>query len=290
MTGASSYQTEVIPPIPQSAIIGGADTPGAKRLGCPVLNLEGNYKIVGHTLTFSDYGDGLVEYGYALRYGLGAPRLNEQERVSISRDYSFEANQRARRAIRRAVMARKLDYMITLTYRDNMQDRKQAVSDLQKFISSLRSKIGNFVWLAVPEKQKRGAWHWHIAVKGWQNIEIIRHVWKYIVGEGSVNVRAPKKGSGNPRWDRVRIAYYISKYISKDEDTNKGDMRYYRDRKQGEVMRLKLSFDKYFDLVKYIRNMYSAMGLSIRQEFADTFGGWGCSWDHPYRKEKITGH
>ena len=51
---------------------------------------------------------------------------------------------------------------ITLTYAENMTDLGQAVKDLNIYITSLRRDYPDLKYLARPEPQARGAWHWHI--------------------------------------------------------------------------------------------------------------------------------
>lgn len=56
------------------------------------------------------------------------------------------------------------DWLMTLTYADNMQDVKQADKDFKAFIRKLRQKDKNIKYLAVREFQKRGAVHFHILI------------------------------------------------------------------------------------------------------------------------------
>lgn len=54
------------------------------------------------------------------------------------------------------------DLILTLTYQDNMTNYQKAYNDFRKFIQKLKRRYGNFEYLAVQEKQKRGALHYHI--------------------------------------------------------------------------------------------------------------------------------
>jgi hypothetical protein len=71
-------------------------------------------------------------------------------------------------------------------------------------------------YVAVLECQKRGAIHPHLAVRGFQDIRLLRRCWYKIVGkaQGQVNVKGPRPGTSP-----VKLARYLSKYISKDIDT-----------------------------------------------------------------------
>ena len=80
-------------------------------------------------------------------------------------------------------------------------------------------------YVTVLECQKRGAPH--IAVRGFQDVRLLRRCWYRIVGDGQgqVNVRGPRPGSSP-----VKLARYISKYISKDLDAlprEAGEHRYF---------------------------------------------------------------
>lgn len=57
------------------------------------------------------------------------------------------------------------ELLITLTYRENMQDPKRLARDLDKFNKAMKRQLGNIKYLAAVEPQQRGAWHAHILVK-----------------------------------------------------------------------------------------------------------------------------
>lgn len=141
------------------------------------------------------------------------PRLKrakeDQERVESSR-------YRTRKTIRQRCMAMRADHMATLTYKENMQDRDRCYRDTVELIRRARA-IGYLPdYVAVPEQQKRGAWHVHIAYRGFIWVNTLRRLWREIVGEyegkpnGNIDIRY-FKGPPSP-W---RIAAYISKYIGK---------------------------------------------------------------------------
>ncbi|TDY52721.1 hypothetical protein BX592_1043 [Paraburkholderia rhizosphaerae] len=87
--------------------------------------------------------------------------------------------------------------MITLTYRENMQDKTR----LKRDFDSLRRRLGalgGFQYVAVAERQQRGAWHLHVAVKGRQIYRVLRSIWHSVVGvdNGNIHVRNPFKERG----------------------------------------------------------------------------------------------
>ena len=80
-------------------------------------------------------------------------------------------------------------------------------------------------YVAVLECQKRGAIHPHLAVHGIQDIRLLRRCWYKIVGkaQGQVNVKGPRPGTSP-----VKLARYLSKYISKDIDSQPREFEEHR--------------------------------------------------------------
>ncbi len=121
---------------------------------------EGHYRI-----NLTDYGNGLAEIGWSfvsvvrpLAVGKGNSdfrELNEQRAV-----------RRARSRLRKLILTTKADHLLTLTYRSNQTDFAQASSDLTRFIRYVRQYHPKWLYIAVAERQQRGAWHWHLAVVG----------------------------------------------------------------------------------------------------------------------------
>lgn len=142
---------------------------------------------------------------------------------SEDREKSIDVScRRTRKMARLKLKAIRADHMVTLTYRDNMQDLERAQRDLQKFVrrvSKLTSNaIRGFKYVLVIEYQERGAIHFHIGVHGWQNVKMLRAIWYEIVGraQGQINVRGPKS-EGDQRIAGVhQLAQYLCKYITKD--------------------------------------------------------------------------
>ncbi|OXC71413.1 rolling circle replication-associated protein [Caballeronia sordidicola] len=165
------------------------------------------------------FDDGQVEItvGRFDRY-VGAQRLSLMPRAKRGESENTDQNlmdaaKRAKQQVRLRCKAIGADRMITLTYQENMVDKGRLKRDFDAFRRRL-SKIQNFHYVAVAERQKRGAWHLHIAVKGRQNYRILRSVWGRVIGCESVriHVKNPFKEKGL----RHKLASYIGKYITKD--------------------------------------------------------------------------
>ena len=135
------------------------------------------------------------------------------------------AQARAKGEIRRKCLSIQADHLVTLTYRDNVEDRDRVLTDLER-LRRMLSRIGYpMPYVAVLECQKRGAIHPHLAVRGFQDIRLLRRCWYKIVGkaQGQVNVRGPRPGTSP-----VKLARYLSKYISKDIDSQPREFEEHR--------------------------------------------------------------
>lgn len=102
---------------------------------------------------------------------------------------------------------------LTLTFQENISDITEANQEFTKFLKRLsyhayKTRKNVIKYIAVPELQKRGAWHFHIVLF---NVKYIR--WAELMeiwGHGGVYINALKKGM-----DGTEIAKYITKYITK---------------------------------------------------------------------------
>lgn len=123
------------------------------------------------------------------------------------------AARRARAECSARLKAIRADRMITLTYRENMTDRARLARDWKEFVRRIRRVMG-FTYVATHERQKRGAWHMHVAVAGRQNYRLVRSVWLSVVGAGNVDVRNPWR----EKKLRHKLAAYMGKYIAKNAE------------------------------------------------------------------------
>jgi len=180
------------------------------------------------------FNDGQVETT-ATRFDryLKAQDLHHMPKAKRGESTTTDENQltaakRAKQQVRLRCKAIGADRMITLTYRENMVDKAQMKRDFDA-LRRLLGKVQDFQYVAVAERQKRGAWHLHIAVKGRQNYRVLRTLWLRVVGEdnGNVDVRNPYRENGL----RHKIASYIGKYIVKDFAEHKlNEKRYWASR------------------------------------------------------------
>jgi hypothetical protein len=156
-----------------------------------------------------------------LGMGVRAKRGESEKRVENNEDSS----KRARQAVRLRCKSIRADRLLTLTYRENMTDLDRLAKDWDAFRRRM-AKHRQFHYVATLERQARGALHIHVAVHGRLIYQLVRSIWQRVVGAGDdgksggqINVRDPHK-FGFGKNGAHKLAGYISKYISKDQDTH----------------------------------------------------------------------
>lgn len=155
------------------------------------------------------------------------PALTERELLDKACANRVRATRRARTKVRRLAKFKGLSTLLTLTYRENMLDRARMARDLDVFLKRVRRLLPTFEYICVFERQKRGAWHAHLAVKKIQphyiskgqmvkSYDLLRSMWRGVVGLDNGNVDV----SRNKRVQRssAKLAAYLSKYIGKTFD------------------------------------------------------------------------
>ena len=132
---------------------------------------------------------------------------------------------RAKTKVRRICKTMGVDALLTLTYRENMTDLDACKRHLKEFVRRIRRLVPGFAYVAAFERQKRGAWHVHMAIHAlpftlpWAGVKVksygvIRAVWRAVVGDFGGNIDQARK-KRHSRKTPAKIAAYISKYILK---------------------------------------------------------------------------
>lgn len=118
---------------------------------------------------------------------------------------------RAQVNVKDRILSLGADRMLTLTYRSNMQDRPASREHLRAFMLAMKRVYPTFKCVACVERQQRGALHWHVAIRGWLDVNLGRRLWCEIIGE-------PEAGQFNitKRVRDPRHLFYVAKYIGKD--------------------------------------------------------------------------
>lgn len=188
----------------------------------------------GYYLSARKYPTGDVEavaiklnYDDSLRRGGGAKRKNkdksEMDQVVINK-----STQRARTSIRRLLFSMEADRLLTLTFRENVTDIDESWACFKYFCKLMRWRYKErFVYVAVPEYQKRGAVHFHLAIKGYFHANTVRELWRRAAGQrgGNIDITSPRKADKNS-WNPRRIANYLAKYLTKEDSSDFNRRRY----------------------------------------------------------------
>ena len=233
----------------------------------------------GYRASFVDYGGGLAEVSFGFvssRCRAATTRRGE----SLKREENEERSlRRARRLLRRLVLSSGATYLLTLTYRANVTDYEQACDDLRRFLRHVKRRYPAYAYIAVAEQQERGAWHWHLAVHGWQDVAFLRAAWLRVVGDGNIDVRPPRYKSGNLRLDLVR---YLSKYLSKSFHSE----RELNTRRFRSSHRIAVPERKHFiparsygeALTQCVNWLAEKGGVGFVHQMPEKYAAWGCTW------------
>lgn len=157
---------------------------------------------------------------------------------SVINDFEFETNEknivpvvqnkisdkniiRTKISCQRLAKANANDWQsfITLTYRDNMQDLRQAKEDLRYFVNNIKKVKRDFKYIAIPEFQKRGAIHFHLLTN--LNLQDNNIIIKQKSNKKFYDIKYWNKGFTSfelLKGDIKKIIGYISKYMTKECD------------------------------------------------------------------------
>jgi hypothetical protein len=199
----------------------------------------------GFYLINREYPSGDVEavalmkrYDEPIKKGGGKRKHNSK--AEMSEEALSKSQQRARRTMRRKALSLNADRLLTLTFRENLTDINKAWDYFRQF-NRIMTRLHPEKWryVCVPEYQKRGAVHFHLAISGRWNYNHVRNVWHSVVGtttvredgvikempNGNIHIQNPKKNGSNS-WNPKKIANYLAKYMSKYETVEFNRRRY----------------------------------------------------------------
>lgn len=129
------------------------------------------------------------------------------------------AGHRARVEVRRKCMAIGANMLLTCTFRENLCDVQAAWSVWEDFIRLVHKRFPSFEYVVVPERQQRGAIHFHAGVVGWWDglkLTYVRQCWMRAVGAFGGNAHVKWKHAALSSGQRNSgVASYLSKYINK---------------------------------------------------------------------------
>lgn len=172
--------------------------------------------------------------------------LEERRLKSLKKSAS-----RAKTQCRHFIIAEGFNEMLTLTYRENQQDRALCKKHFSIWYERMKRALGDFRFCASFEPQERGAMHVHIAthklptvakykgvkVKAWQ---LGTKIWRDIVGADNglcfVGAKKSKWGThARKNLSLAKMASYVSAYILKDFEAAPSESNRYS-RSNGKVI------------------------------------------------------
>jgi len=113
-------------------------------------------------------------------------------------------------------------FLFTITFKKNVVEKAEASSILNVLLTSIRSFCPSFNYVCVAERQKRGAWHFHMLCSS-----PLRAL-SYFKREVSrfIRVSSLPLGFYHCKWttgeDYKGVAFYLTKYFTKLEKREKG--------------------------------------------------------------------
>lgn len=230
-------------------------------------------KVVIRCRVYEDDGKGgrMEEVGWSL---VRSDPVRNASSMKVNSDDNREMfSYRAGARLRRLVMSICADHMITLTWRANITDIGVADKAFARFVRIIRGKKSDWRYVAVPERQHRGSWHWHVAVRGRQDVNLIRSVWLRVTGEGGVDVRGG--------WNAVDLSGYLAKSFRTGE-LCRGRHRY-RSSKGIEIPERKIEFLASRENLIIARRIAAEVAGEGGQAVGGPGYGWAASWSNSRR-------
>lgn len=216
----------------------------------------------------------------------------EAKRTEKAADSLARSVRRARQQVRFHCKMLGVDHLLTLTYRENMEDVERLERDWKAFVRLVRKVKPNWQYVACREKQDRGAYHLHVAVVGRQDINLLRRSWYKVLGgtgdergedtPGQIDVRGPSKrwGKVTADWKASKLAGYMTKYLHKafEEIDSKASKRYWSSRgiEKPEVVKVWLASSSFVDAVTDTHTIFRNFAPRTVSLWASE--GYECIW------------
>lgn len=232
-----------------------------------------------YRVSLIDYGQGVGEIGWS--FITSSPSAKAERGKSEHRDKNEDRSmRRSRSKMRQLILTTKADHLLTLTYRDNVTDFAQSAKDFSGFIRKVKFMNRDFIYIAVAEQQKRGAWHWHVAVRGRQDVDRLRLAWRSEVGEGNIDVSPPRH---NQKGRQFALIQYLSKYLGKGFSNGQHKLNARRFRASQGIKIPYLSIEMPNNdrnplgfALETLKDKVGSVGHVWTSD--DCAAGWACSW------------
>lgn len=145
---------------------------------------------------------------------------------------------RTKKRVRDYILCNSFTIFVTFTFRDNRYDIEEKRRQMSNWLKNQQKRNGNFKYIAIPERHADGALHFHALLTDYpgkisaaMNPKTGRPLSKY--GQQVYYFPEYTLGFSNFRLvnssieDHIKVATYVSKYITKDMPIFKGKKRYF---------------------------------------------------------------
>jgi hypothetical protein len=156
------------------------------------------------------------------REKLAEPMSREKKR-ELAEANRVRSTRRRVVGIRRAVKAQGGDTLLTGSFRALVTDLGLCWRLWKEFVRRVRRVMPGFSYTVIWERQTRGAWHFHAAVRriastlvvggqAFKSYNLLRSIWRSVTGDLGGNIDLAK---GKRRRSPARVASYLAKYMAK---------------------------------------------------------------------------
>lgn len=182
-----------------------------------------------------------------------------------------QAMRRARQKIIGYILANEWQYWATQTFSDEKIDRFNIDEIVRKYNKKLKNlkqnKYYKLSWLIVPEQHKNGAWHLHMLMNGIPSEKVVYSGYDYINKKNGY-IRPVYNwldtiefgfndyvyiGNVEPL-ERIKIANYISKYITKELVTGRFNKKLYWTTKGLKLPKVKRFLTNNINIEEYVKH------------------------------------
>lgn len=202
--------------------------------------------VYGEKFMRVDYNENLSEF-VLLRScrKSGFEEIGERKKAKITstEEVSRISNSRIKSKIKEYALCNDFEYFFTQTLNSNYDryDLEEFKKLIQKKFKAYRRKNENFKYLIIYEKHKDGAYHLHGLVRGLGDD-------KYINSNGYISLKFFEElgfNSLSKIKDNVKVAHYITKYISKEAQKTSSGYTYFHSKDLKKSTKTTLNFKEY---------------------------------------------
>lgn len=255
MKGKSNKPIEIEDSIGDSKLVGAKRTTLRPRAGGPMLldtwdknNININNKPTYVRAKATVYPNSVRIFISNMPYKKGGKRNSKGSNFRSSKlvddqEFIYETNKeravrRSRKAIKDYVLCNNFNLFGTLTFAKDRFDDDKCISRFKNWMKNQRDRNGKFPYIAVAERHKSGALHFHVLFSGYSG---------KLKGAVSPNTNKPLLGKNGTQLQnfveythghsvaefilddegKTKTAYYLQKYIGKDLSASFGKNRYW---------------------------------------------------------------